>query len=313
MNAAPVASGTELARTSTDYDGLVMVVAPAEAARRLQELQAFVQSAMVRGVDYGTIPGTDKPTLLQPGAQKLEEIYGFAHTFEAAETVQDWEKGFFLYRKRCVLTSRRTGTYIGDGVGSCNSREGRYAYRWMFDNELPQGLDRKALRSETKVGRNGKPYTRYRMPNEDIYSLVNTIEKMAAKRALVHAVIGATRSAGIFTQDVEDLPSEVFGEPEQARSWQRENSADAASSVAAATEEKTAILRAKLEGAKNEAELRVAMAEVSKAQLPKSYVETLRSVAKAKLDALRKGAAAVDPPAPADDEDGRWADSAEGP
>ena len=74
------------------------------------------------------------------------------------------------------------------------------------------------LKSETKTGRNGKEYTRFRMPNEDIYSLVNTIEKMACKRALVHAVIGATRSSALFTQDVEDLSTAAGGaNPEPAR------------------------------------------------------------------------------------------------
>lgn len=214
-NAMTTTNGnTTLDAPRDDYQGLTMVVSPAEALKRVQELQAFVSKVMVRGTDYDVIPGTgDRPTLLQPGAQKLCEVYGFAAHFEDDGSVMEWEKGFFFFKKRCVLTARRDGRFIGDGVGSCNSREDRYAWRWVWDK--PKGVDVATLK--TRQTRNGK--TQWRMPNEDIYSLVNTIEKMACKRALVHAVTGATRSSGVFTQDVEDLPSEVFGRADTTRSW----------------------------------------------------------------------------------------------
>lgn len=206
---------TALMKAERD-EGLVMHCSPAEAQRRVQELQAFVKANMQHGVDYGVIPGTEKPSLWQPGAQKLCELYGIAHDFADIETIQDWDKGFFLYRKRCVLTMRRNGMFAGAGVGSCNSREDRYAWRWMPAKKVPSNVEKKGL-----VTREGKYGTLFRVPNADIYSLVNTIEKMACKRALVHAVIGVTRSAGIFTQDVEDLPPEAFGQAEETRPWEK--------------------------------------------------------------------------------------------
>jgi len=45
----------------------------------------------------------------------------------------------------------------------------------------------------------------YRVPNEDIFSLVNTVLKMAEKRALVAAVLVAVNASEFFTQDMEDL------------------------------------------------------------------------------------------------------------
>jgi hypothetical protein len=42
--------------------------------------------------------------------------------------------------------------------------------------------------------------------NPDILDTVNTVLKMAKKRAKIDAVIGVTRSSGLFTQDMEDLP-----------------------------------------------------------------------------------------------------------
>lgn len=207
-------------KSDHESDGLTMVVAPAEAHRRLQELQAFVQSSMVRDTDYGVIPGTQKPTLLQPGAQKMAEIYGFGHRFVPAESVKDWERGFFYFEYRCQLFLRRDGRELAEGIGSCNSRESKYAERWVFDNDMPAGVDKASLKKKDFTGRNGRPFSKYCVPNPDPYSLVNTIQKMAAKRAYIHAIIAATRSSGILTQDVEDLPPEAFGKPEAARSWE---------------------------------------------------------------------------------------------
>lgn len=206
-------SNGEMIVSRERYDGLVMAVSPAEAKRRVQQLQAFVQEVMIGGVDFGVIPGTEKPSLYQPGAQKLAELYGFAHDFIDVVSVEDWEKPFFFYRRKCKLTSRRDDSPVGVGVGSCNSREDRYAWRWLFDNELPAGTDKKSLRTKSiHSKKNGRSYLKYALPNPDIFSLVNTIEKMACKRAYIHAVIAVTRSSGLFTQDVEDLPAEAYGE-----------------------------------------------------------------------------------------------------
>lgn len=198
-----------LARTDNDYRGLQMVVSADEAHKRMQQLQAFVQKVMVRNEDYGIIPGTQKPTLYQPGAQKLTELYGLGWRFTDVETVQDWQQGFFFYRKKCAIFGRRDGHEIGEGLGSCNSREDKYAWRWVFKSDVPKGLRLEELVSKERTGKKGK-YSVYRLPNPDLFSVVNTIEKMAAKRAFVAAVISATRSAGLFTQDLEDLPKEAF-------------------------------------------------------------------------------------------------------
>lgn len=210
----------EIVRTES-YEGMTLAVSPAEAARRVQELQAFVKTVMRENEDFGVIPGTDKPSLYQPGAQKLAEIYGLAHHFEPIETVKDWERGFFYFEYRCVVTSRRDGRHICEGIGSCNSRESKYGERWVFDRDIPAGMNRAALKTKKITSRKDRrEYTMYQVPNPDPYSLVNTLQKMAAKRAYVHAIISATRSAGVFTQDVEDIPKEAFGQAEEHRSWE---------------------------------------------------------------------------------------------
>jgi hypothetical protein len=55
-------------------------------------------------------------------------------------------------------------------------------------------------------------YLTYKMENDDPWSLWNTVLKMAKKRALIDATLSATRSSGLFTQDVEDLKDWVEGD-----------------------------------------------------------------------------------------------------
>lgn len=203
-------NGTALARVEPSA-ALAMIGTPTEAEERLRELQEFIHNVMKEGADYGKIPGTDKDTLFQPGAQKLSEIYGLAPSFDDARApIERWgddgTEPLFAYFKRCRLVRKSDGVFVGEGIGSCNSREEKYAGRWVFSSDVPPELDVSRLRKREGISKkNGKPYTMYRIPNPAIFDLVNTIEKMAAKRALVMAVIGATRSAGIFTQDLEDM------------------------------------------------------------------------------------------------------------
>jgi hypothetical protein len=248
------------------YAGLIMHSAPAEARRRMEELQAFIKEVMIgpilhpdgsvktHGIDFDIIPGTNKPTLLQPGAQKLCELYGLAAEFIFDEKQEDWDKPFFYYRVRTILTDRRTGAFVGMGIGSCNSREKKYAGRWVAEGEAPSWLDVKALKkreglewlwksklrdrgissvdglqTKERDGRDGEKYTVYGVksvlvfvPNDDVPDLVNTFQKMGCKRSHVHAVLQVTRSAGIFAQDIEDVPPEAMGYVENRRPWERD-------------------------------------------------------------------------------------------
>ena len=204
------------------------VLTVGEMQHRIQELQAFVKSQMVKDVDYGTIPGTKKPTLYKPGAEKLAAMYGFAQHVDVVRQVEDWDREFFHYEVRVELINKRTRVVEAQGVGSANSRETRYRWRWVPEKDVPQGIDKAALQR-----RQGKYGPLYRMDNENPADVVNTCLKMAKKRALVDAVLSATRSSGLFAQDTEDFPDpeDVDGpaEPtERARSRVHEVAARAA-------------------------------------------------------------------------------------
>ncbi|CCC57840.1 hypothetical protein [Caloramator australicus] len=131
-------------------------------------IQNFIKSQMKEGEDYGKIPGSPKPSLFKPGAEKLCNLYGFTINVDILEKVENWKEGFFYYLCKCSLRSKKTGEIISEGLGSCNSKETKFA-------------------------------------RQNPYTIVNTILKMAKKRALIDATLSATRTSGIFTQDIEDM------------------------------------------------------------------------------------------------------------
>ncbi|MDD4112527.1 MAG: hypothetical protein PHC56_05790 [Herbinix sp.] len=139
-----------------------------EAKDRIQQLQEFIKYMMVPNIDYGFIPNCPKPTLFKAGAEKLCDVYGFSKIIDIINRIEDFDKGLFHYEIKITLVNKRTGIIEAEGVGCCNNKEKKYI-------------------------------------NQDPFSISNTILKMAKKRALVDAVLSATRTSGIFSQDLENI------------------------------------------------------------------------------------------------------------
>ncbi len=199
-------------------------------------LGQFVAKAMTEGIDYGTIPGTEKlikkpdgstekapnRTLLKPGAEKLVTLFRCRPRFRL-KRLEDWDKGFFAYEFRCeILTG--AGDVVAEGFGSANSREGRYRWRNAARACPSCGKDT-IIKGKAEYGggwicfaKKGGCGAKFsagdqaiegqeqgRVDNDDIASLANTILKMAKKRALVDAALALSRCSDLFGQDLEDL------------------------------------------------------------------------------------------------------------
>ena len=164
-----------------------------QAANRYNALVEYTQTLMKKGKDYGVIPGTgDKPTLLKPGAEKLCSLFGLFPDFETIEKIVDFDKGLFYFRVKCTLS--RNGVPVASGIGSCNSKEKKYRYRYVYENKATEQEKANAVSVEEKTGKYGA-YKVYKVENSEPFELVNTIDKMAQKRALVAAtLIGANAS-----------------------------------------------------------------------------------------------------------------------
>lgn len=199
-----------------------------EMVQRVALVDQFYREVMQEGTDYGKVGGTDKPCLFQPGAQMLDQIFGYAPAFEVMDSsVIDWARAipFFHYVVRCRLISRKTGEVVAEGIGSCNSYEDKYRWRnakrvcpdcgkdSIIKGKQEYGGGWLCFKKQGGCGAkfgDGSPEIEGqivgKVENEDTASLENTISKMAQKRAHVAATLNATGASRIFTQDIEDLP-----------------------------------------------------------------------------------------------------------
>lgn len=160
-----------------------------EVKLRISLLQSFVKEIMILGIDYGPIPnGGGKFTLFKSGAERLADMFSLTKQFEVINRIEDWDKALFHYEIKVILINKRTGYIESEGIGCCNNRERKYK-------------------------------------SQDGYSLINTIIKMAKKRALVDAVLSATSSSGIFSQDIpdEDTDTTNYEQPPNNLSTQTTN------------------------------------------------------------------------------------------
>jgi hypothetical protein len=169
----------------------------------INKFQATCRQYMKQGHDYGVIPGTQKPTLLKPGAEKIAKLLGLCDNYEIIDRQELWDKPFFRYLVKCKLITG-SGVVVSEGLGECNSYESKYRWRWVFPSGLSDGMDKDNLVTRTINTRNGK-VKQYRLENDDVFSQVNTILKMAKKRSLVDAALSAGRLSEVFTQDIEDM------------------------------------------------------------------------------------------------------------
>jgi hypothetical protein len=249
---------TELIQQPVDLAANFMPVFTTETAlQRYQAFKDFVKSVLKEGIDFGKNPGSDRDTLLKPGAEKLCTFFGLTPRYLLEVVVEDWRgdqygQPLFYYRFKCQLF--RGDFQMGEGIGSCSSWEAKYRYRWVDENTVNRmGLDKSTLatrggaisefefainKSET-TGQYGKPaeywakwkqaiaegkarkinkmkkdgttspayemdMTVYRVPNTEFADIINTVQKIAQKRAYVAATLSATNASDYFTQDLED-------------------------------------------------------------------------------------------------------------
>ena len=167
-------------------------------------VKQVMSEVMQEGVHYGKIPGVAKPSLFKPGAETLCLTFRLkpSYTYERLA-----DETHVTYITTCTLTHINTGNEWASGIGSWTTREDRYAYRWNKRDGRPSKEIQDAMRADG-TGRfrkvRGNWEWQERSDNPNTAELDNTILKMAAKRALVAAVLNALAVSDIFTQDVED-------------------------------------------------------------------------------------------------------------
>ena len=164
--------------------------------QKISSLHALIQNMLKKDYDYGIIPGTVKPTLLKPGAEKICMLFGLTPKYEMIQNVENYKENFFSYSFKCSLIKNEI--LVAEGVGSCNSKEKRY--RYLTVSNLTPNYTGESEKVQDKYGN-----IKYRIENNEIYNSINTILKMAKKRAFVDAILQVASLSEMFTQDLEDL------------------------------------------------------------------------------------------------------------
>lgn len=188
---------------------------------RVKKIRQIRDEVMRKDVHFGKIPGVKKDTLLKPGAETLCMAFALSPKFKPEER---WDGEHLECVVTCTLYGP-SGADLGDGLGSCSTRESKYAWR-QGERTCPD-CGSSALRKSNKKAEfycwaklngcgktfklNDKRITDQvvgRIPNPDIADMYNTVRKMACKRAHVAATLFVTGASELFTQDVEDMPQQ---------------------------------------------------------------------------------------------------------
>lgn len=218
-----------------------------EMLEREKALDYLVTHIMREGIDYGWVPGTKpkeqpkpgeyqaKPTLFKAGAERACAFFGYAPSFERERVIEEWTpekygEMLFYYEFRCTLS--KDGAPIGQGLGSGSTWESKYRYR-NADRVCPSCGAAAIIKGKAEYGggwlcfgKKGGCGAKFadldpaiaeqatgKVPNADIADMINTVSKMAQKRAYVAATLTATGLSGRFTQDMEDMPAAPAQEP----------------------------------------------------------------------------------------------------
>lgn len=136
------------------------------ASNRLNAMMQFVKQNLRKGRDYMSIGG-GKPTLLKSGAEKMNILMGYSATYDKTKEVMNPTDQTYYVEIKCVLRHAKSNCIVAEGIASCNNKE------------------------------------KARM-NIPFYDSLNTVLKVAEKRAYVAATLNANALSQFYTQDLDD-------------------------------------------------------------------------------------------------------------
>jgi hypothetical protein len=148
-------------------------------------LKDFVKSQLVENTDFGVIPGTKgKKSLFKPGAEKIRGLFGLRLELDRTGETLDIQNNFGMYTYKAKVY--RGDNLIAECEGSTNSQEQKYKERKVW-RQKANGPGKEEIKEVTPV-----------------CDILNTLQKMAQKRAMVGAIILAVGASDFFTQDLDD-------------------------------------------------------------------------------------------------------------
>jgi len=197
-----------------------------ELVKRMELIEEAKRTAMKEDVDYGRVPGTDKPGLFKPGAEKLAVL--FKLDVQPRNEVIWGPAEHLTVISRATVYHAPTGTRLGYGEGICSSRERSRAYRKQ-ERTCPECEQPAVIKGKAEFGggwlcwrKRGGCGAKFpdgderieaqevgEIENPDLPDTWNAVAKMGKKRAYVDAVLSVTGASAIFTQDIGADPSDT--------------------------------------------------------------------------------------------------------
>lgn len=210
-----------LALQRVEFGAIGRAMSLEELHENLEFIRNVMHKEMREGQDFGKIPGTgDKPTLLQPGAQKLLMTFNLTEAVKR-EVLREYPGWHREYEFTVVVRAPNGKEW--DGVGTCSTLESKYRWRKQ-ERRCPTCGKHTIIAGKEEYGggwlcwaKKGGCGAKFafndtaitsqpsgRTENPDIADQWNTCRKMAFKRALVAAAINATNTSELWTQDLEE-------------------------------------------------------------------------------------------------------------
>jgi len=179
---------------------------PMDVVEQVALIKHIQEAVMIEGIHYGKIAGCNQPSLYKAGAEKLRLTFRLA----VNPIIEDLSNPDEIrYRVKMEVTTEKSGTFIGSGVGECSSNEEKYKWReavsdkeWETTLESQRRIKQKKYFDKRAGGYNTYEVKQIRTQPAD---LANTILKMAKKRAFVDAILTCTAASDCFMQDLEDI------------------------------------------------------------------------------------------------------------
>lgn len=226
------------------------LMSPEDFGREVQVIKAgrdrmlqLQRELLRKDIDYGTIPGTKKDSLYQPGAEQLAMFHRLIPEHEQRLVItpgaDGWPEEVAVHTRTSLHLGSLDGPVVGTAVASCSTYEDRYLYR-STERTCPtcgaaaiiKGNPQYAPRTH---GRTGDVLPGYEgggwlcwkkkdgcgatFPDahavgaqaaakafvDNPRGLINTITQMSAKRGFVGAIRHTLGITDLFTQDTEDM------------------------------------------------------------------------------------------------------------
>lgn len=208
---------------------------------QVQIIQQMYASVMKRGVHYDAIPGTGKwvknqktgkteyvegkPVLLKAGAEKINFACRIGSDPIITREFDGFDTHFHIMARMFSINSGRT---LGYGVGEGSTKESKWAWRKAVCHEEYEATPetKRRIHWQKKYKDNYKEKDEFEaveQVRQNPADIINTVLKMAVKRAEVDGCKKSTACSDVFDVDIDEdhIRDAVIEQEEKSPSYQQ--------------------------------------------------------------------------------------------